>query len=223
MGVISKHELPVIESSYLAQYYHRQAGLSLDIFETINYNKAVDGILKELKDKHPLKVIFLDLDDVIFDWKGFILANYPDKITSFDEFNALPADERNQVLIDIYQERPNLFAELPLVKGALELIAMLQQLPLELHCLSAIGDTHPNPEIAAIDKVNAAEALGLTPHLIHVVERSADKLNYVNKSAILIDDFKRTCESWASEGGLAYHYNGDASVAEIRELIHHYI
>lgn len=219
MSILTNNDLPLIENNYLAEWYQKKAGEVKDILESIYYNKAVNDILTGLKNQHPLKTIYLDSDDVIFDWKGYMLDNHLHSFDNIADFNNLSKEVRNFVLDEIYEKDPTLFAKLPLLDGALELIEALRSTGVHIKILTATTVNHPCVEDVVIDKVNAFEELGFNPWDVIAVEKSKDKQEYVNKSCLLIDDFINNCERWRDGGGLAFHYKGKADIPEIIKLI----
>ena len=93
---------------------------------------------------------------------------------------------------------PGFFFELPLLdNGVWEIV---QKSGYQIKFLSApIGDH------AVKDKTRwIREVLGSEFEVI-VVPR-AEKVNYADKDAVLIDDYEKTCKQWWDNGFMAFHW-----------------
>jgi hypothetical protein len=145
--------------------------------------------------------IFLDMDDVVADWKALGqqlvgrtwesgLTHLPDhdwvKIKSYDRF----------------------YRDIPIKEGAHELVDFCTKFAnknsVELAFLTALPHDDDMP-YAAYDKIMWADKY--FPHLVVFFgPYSGDKWKHCTPGDILIDDRVTNCQQWREVGGIAHEY-----------------
>ena len=142
--------------------------------------------------------IYLDMDGVVADFRAYATG----LIGSSPAVGDLYPDRDWQRLRD----NPHLFAQLPLMARANELVNQARkyrdQLGWELMFLTAIPHNNDLPW-AFHDKAEWAR-LHFTDIAVHFGPYSTDKHRHCSAGDILVDDRLSNCQEWEGAGGIAF-------------------
>lgn len=155
------------------------------------------------------KVIELncDLDGVVYDWVKYVTTKHYPGLTQ-EQLNK--HENRVGMLTEMYHKEPDLFFNLPLCPGAVELVQLLTRLgsqgyrgcTIHVRYLSATDTIHPNFYRAAYDKQRALERdFDIPATSLVVVLKSIQKTEYAHSHAILIDDYDKNIMAFTEHGG----------------------
>jgi hypothetical protein len=149
-------------------------------------------------------IIYLDMDDVVADWRtaaeDFLQLKFPNG----DQWSRIPDDKWQEL-----KRNSRFYRNLPIKEGAHELVqfcrdAVANGLADDLRFLTALPHNDDMP-YAAYDKVLwAMERFERIPVLLGPY--SDDKWRHCKPGDILIDDRTSNCSQWRSAGGLSHIY-----------------
>lgn len=145
-------------------------------------------------------VIYLDMDDVVADFKGYAMKVLKKTVDNGIRF---PEHEWNRL-----KDNPRIYRDLTVKEGAHDLVRRCQEWCLKtnngLAFLTALPRKNDIP-FAPYDKVLwARKHFRGIPVLLGPY--SQDKWQHCKPGDILIDDRKSNCEDWEKAGGLAHQY-----------------
>lgn len=167
-------------------------------------------LIKGSMDKEDVR-FFFDLDGLLFDWRTPMLRAIPG--LTIEQLNR--HDNKDALIIDVYNKNPDFFADLPVVPDGWKILSMVLKAGFQVDFASSAG-IHPNHAKARKDKLLALKTeyaiLGfgeLEEDQLLMVPTSKAKANLSGPGRILVDDFKRNCDEWEAEGGMALHMNID--------------
>ena len=142
--------------------------------------------------------IYLDMDGVVADWRANAL-----RVIGRE---APPGEMYPDIEWHRLRENPHLFAQLPVMPRASELVNIARkyrdQLGWELLFLTAIPHNNDLPW-AFHDKAEWAR-LHFTDIPVHFGPYSSDKHLHCSPGDILVDDRGDNCRDWTAAGGLAF-------------------
>ena len=147
-------------------------------------------------------IIYLDMDDVVADWK--VAAEAIVKRSWHNYIERIPDEDWNKV-----KAKKRFYRDLPIKPGAYELVDLCRNLVVdgladELLFLTALPHDFSLP-FAAYDKVMwAHERFPDIPVLFGPY--SKDKYKHCQPGDILIDDRTSNCAEWENAGGHAHIY-----------------
>ena len=147
-------------------------------------------------------IIYLDMDDVVADWK--VAAEAIVKRSWHNYIERIPDEDWNKV-----KAKQRFYRDLPIKDGAHDLVnfcrdAVANGLADDLRFLTALPHDFSLP-FAAYDKVLwATERFERIPVLFGPYSR--DKHTHCQPGDILIDDRTSNCEEWIRAGGQAHIY-----------------
>lgn len=149
-----------------------------------------------------MQKLFLDLDGLGADWGSWVVKRF-DGVTTIEELNGLPFEERQQRLKAFYEKYPRTFYSLPKIRKYQQLLDYAKTYFNEWYILTAGSDAHPSHDQVVSDKQHwVADMFEVPKNKCIVVKESKDKIVYA-KGNILVDDFKRNCMIWTAAGGKA--------------------
>jgi hypothetical protein len=149
-------------------------------------------------------IIYLDMDDVVADWRTAAEDFLKKKFNNGEGVTRLPIDEWNKL-----KANSRFYRDLPLKPGANELVNFCRQAVLDgtasdLRFLSALprnNDMH----WATWDKTQWAQ-LYFPGIPVFLGPYSDDKWKHCQPGDILIDDRTDNCMQWQAHGGYAHIY-----------------
>jgi 5'(3')-deoxyribonucleotidase len=162
--------------------------------------------------------IFVDMDDVVADWRTAAELILGQSITSYIG-SRVPNSEWNRI-----KENKRFYRWLPVRPGAKELMSWLQQYEsnhdnVHLGFLTAIPRDNDMPW-AIYDKVLWAQHL--FPNIpVFFGPYSKDKLTHAKPGDILIDDRKSNILDWTNAGGVGHLYRDWPECKQWLELTLH--
>ena len=149
-------------------------------------------------------IIYLDMDDVVADWRtaaeDFLKLKFPNG----DQWARIPDDKWQEL-----KRNSRFYRNLPIKEGAFELVDICRNLVVDgladdLRFLTALPHNN-DMQYAAYDKVLwATERFEHIPVLFGPY--SNDKYKHCQPGDILIDDRTSNCEEWIRAGGHAHIY-----------------
>lgn len=149
-----------------------------------------------------IQKIYIDSDETLVSWSEEFFATL-NKPVDKGWFNALPRGERNKLFKQVYDTNPRLFLKLRPYLYAESLLNVVRRSGVPWEVLTAVGEHH-DLAMAANDKRWCLKTkLGVPDRNIVVVKESKDKAAFAKKGHLLIDDYKRNCEEWEANGGIA--------------------
>ena len=165
-------------------------------------------------------MINLDSDGLLFDWRGYVLANHFPEMT-IEVLNGLDSSARHILLEDMYRKDPQLFYKLKPIDGAAEFIEFVDGTCERWQVLTSIGDDHYDPELAKNCKVLSLQiAFGIPEDRITVTLRSEDKSKYCTPGSILVDDYIKNIEAWERAGGFGILVGENINWEATKDAIH---
>lgn len=148
-------------------------------------------------------MILVDSDGVLVDWENYVLSNHFPNMT-LDALNSLEPTERHERIKAMYVRDPMLFAKLQPLPGAAALIKHVTRTGLPWFILTAIGNDHPDPDVAEKSKrMCLKNHFDIPSSKIITVQASAHKQRYATPERILVDDYDKNCQQFRARGGLA--------------------
>lgn len=155
------------------------------------------------------RTIYLDLDGVFADFYGTAqrVLGRP--------FESLPPEQAWGQLDQV----PQLFRDLPVLPGSLELLSALQHHSARLEVLS--GLPRPTKELAsAAQDKREWVARHLSAELkVNLIEGGVNKWTFARPGDVLIDDLLRNLGPWELAGGIGVHHTSVANTLEkLRQL-----
>ena len=146
-------------------------------------------------------IIYLDMDDVVADWQGYVEAMLDYK---FGKDERLPDEKWKQL-----KECQRLYSELPVRKGANELVKFVSDYAdstgSQVFFLSAIPKGNDMPW-APQDKVFWAQRYFPRIPVFLGPYANEKHMHCRNSGDILIDDRLSNCEEWIAAGGRSHQY-----------------
>lgn len=154
-----------------------------------------------------IRNVYCDMDGVLANFVSGFRQLYPE-LTSAEDVDMFL--RRPQAWRDVMREHPDLFAKLPMMKDATQLMSMLQRLARQKRINLFILTALPNEMLqsrANLDKRNwAYEHFRISPKRVLICRRS-DKAKYAmidkmegRPASILIDDFGKNIREWQQKG-----------------------
>ena len=145
--------------------------------------------------------IFLDMDDVVADWK--VLAQQLAGRTWAPGTFHLPDQDWNKI-----RDYERFYRDLPVKPGAYELVDCCRTYAIENNTFMAFLTALPHDNdvpFAAYDKVNWAQKY--FPNIpVLFGPYSVDKWKHCKPGDILIDDRVSNCNQWTEAGGISHIY-----------------
>lgn len=148
-----------------------------------------------------------DVDGILAGWVEYVTTKYYPGLTQ-EQLNK--HENRVGMLTEMYRQEPDLFLNLPVMPGAVELVAFLTRLEREgyqgrsfnVRYLTATDTIHPNFYKAAYDKQQWLERhFDIPSTKVQVVLKSIEKTRYAHQKAVLIDDYDKNVDAFAEHGG----------------------
>ena len=149
-------------------------------------------------------IIYLDMDDVVADWRTAAEEFLQLKFPNGDQWARIPDDKWQEL-----KRQSRFYRDLPIKEGAHDLVnfcrdAVANGLADDLRFLTALPHNNDMP-YASYDKVLwAIERFERVPVLFGPF--SHDKWRHCAPGDILIDDRTSNCEEWTNAGGHAHIY-----------------
>lgn len=167
-------------------------------------------------------MLFIDSDGVFADWEGYVLSRHIPHCKNAKELNKIERTKRQALIRGAYEIEPRLFANLPVLPNARELMERLtKEFGDDFTILTAVGDDHPDYDVVAEDKKEFFKReFGLDEDRIIVVRSSADKQHMAGEGKILVDDYDVNCQQWADKGGVGMIYKDGCSIDGLIDYIH---
>ena len=156
-------------------------------------------------------VIYCDMDQVLADFlgeAGKVIGKPFEK-----ESDQYTKDEKKAMIV----AKKDFWSTLPWLDGGHNLWKVITKNPNNtVHILSAFASWDPNCK--AGKRAWLKKNLKPSPSRIYLVKR-AEKQNFAEKNAILIDDHPRNIKEWSSAGGEAVHHiNTSTTIAKLKKL-----
>lgn len=123
----------------------------------------------------------------------------------------------------VHQNSPAFWEDMDWMEGGKEFLEWIKKLcsqeDIDLYILTAVHSTE-----GKIGRMNwLKKNIGLDKHHLLIVNKGMEKAYYAEPSALLIDDFKKNCDSFAEAGGQVVKYDSPQTTKEsIIQLIGKY-
>lgn len=159
--------------------------------------------------------IFLDMDDVVADWRAAVEGYLSWQFPGGDPWAPMPDPLRER--LTHYQ---HMYRDLRLKPGAQELVQLCRQAVYSgraesLYFLTAVPSQLPRWPYSLQDKVEWAQHYFSDIPVFFSIG-GENKYQYSEPGDLLVDDKTSNCERWRAAGGVAVIYRGwDASRAEV--------
>jgi hypothetical protein len=143
-------------------------------------------------------IIYLDLDGCFADFDSEVRRVYGQK----------PADWGN-IKWSLLETVPNFFLNLKTIPGSVDAFNTIMSLGYETQILTALPKPTKMLVTSAHDKLQ-----WVRKHLHPTIQVNCaagwrNKVNWVHRKHILIDDMQRNIDHWNESGGKGIHHNGD--------------
>ena len=156
-------------------------------------------------------VIYCDMDLVLCDFLGDAekVIGEPFELKS----GQYSKDEKKAMIV----AKKDFWHTLPWLEGGRNLWKVISKIPdTPIHILSAYASWDPNCK--AGKRAWLKKNLKPSPSRIFLVKR-AEKQNFAEKNAILIDDHPKNIKEWTSAGGKGVlHINTSTTIAKLKKL-----
>lgn len=142
-------------------------------------------------------MIYIDVDGVISDFRGWILTKSPGFVDWDDD------DAVHKIMLDNIDSVYRDAAPLPAFKYFKEIYDWQDNVTF----LTAIGGFWPTDEYktqAVVNKIDWLEGLGISVDDVIIVNRAKEKLDYCKPGDILYDDRPSTIKAWNKAGGIGF-------------------
>ena len=177
--------------------------------------------------------IYLDIDDVLADFRSHIIArgvtSYTGTFYTNDPATWTAAQTKSDMEANVVMAQENFWLDIPVAEGAFEIIATAAMRG-EVHLLTALpGRVDPSihSDIAAQKLVWAENKLHFPVERVHTCMREEKQTfalhphaNVFGPGPVLVDDNKRTCREWRERGGHAIqHKDWRKTVDELKRIL----
>ena len=156
-------------------------------------------------------VIYCDMDQVLADFLGGAEKVIGEPFESNSD--RYTKDEMKAMIV----AKKDFWHTLPWLEGGRNLWKVISKIPdTPIHILSAYASWDPNCK--AGKRAWLKKNLKPSPSRIFLVKR-AEKQNFAEKNAILIDDHPKNIKEWTSAGGKGVlHINTSTTIAKLKKL-----